>query len=482
MGILSNIEPKVVFHYFEELSKVPRGTFYTKKASDFCVEFAKAHQLEYVQDEVNNVIIKKPGTPGYENSEPVILQGHLDMVNVKTQDSDHDFENDPLDLFVEDGLVGARNTSLGGDDGIAIAFAMAVLASDDIPHPPIEALFTIDEEIGMGGAKAIDLSDLKGKKCLNIDSEEEGVLTVGCAGGFIYDTYIPVEWSEEEGTRITISINGLQGGHSGAEIQKQRGNAHKIMGRVLNTLAKDYDFNLISTDGGSAANVIAQYNLAVIIADAGQAEEIINAIDKLKEEISAEFLGAEPDLVLTAKAEETGTMKAFDADSTSRVIVYLYGVPNGVQCYDRSFLGAVETSLNAGIVETGENTVRVRFQVRSSMKSKLEDMKNVMSMWCDLVGASYELSGEYPAWAFDANSTLRPKMIELYKEMFGVEPTVETTHGGLECGILFDKKPDLDIVSFGPNLKDVHSVKERVDIASTERSWEYLKAILKACK
>lgn len=482
MGVLSNIEPKEVFYYFEELSKVPRGTFYTKKASDFCVEFAKAHNLEYVQDEVNNVIIKKPGTPGYEDSEPVILQGHLDMVNVKTADSDHDFENDPLDLFIEDGLVGARNTSLGGDDGIAIAYAMAVLASDDIPHPPIEALFTIDEEIGMGGAKAIDLSDLKGKKCLNLDSEFEGVLTVGCAGGFIYDTYIPFEWSEEEGTKITISLSGLQGGHSGAEIQKQRGNAHKIMGRVLNTLAKDYDFNLISINGGSAANVIAQFNETIIVADSEQTEAILDAITELKEEISAEFIGSEPDFVLTAGAGEKGTMKAFDADSTSRVIAYLYGVPNGVQCYDRSFPGAVETSLNIGIVETTENAVRARFQVRSSMKSKLEDMKNQMSMWCELVGASYELSGEYPAWGFDENSKLRPMMIELYKEMFGTEPTVETTHGGLECGILFDKKPDLDIVSFGPNLLDVHSVKERVDIASTERSWEYLKAILKACK
>lgn len=482
MGILSNIEPKEVFYYFEELSKVPRGTFYTKKASDFCVEFAKAHNLEYVQDEVNNVIIKKPGTEGYENSEPVILQGHLDMVNVKTPDSDHDFENDPLDLFVEDGKVGARNTTLGGDDGIAIAYAMAILASTDIPHPPIEALFTIDEEIGMGGAKAIDLSDIKGRKCLNIDSEIEGVLTVGCAGGFIYDTYIPVEWSDEEGTLITISLGGLQGGHSGAEIQKQRGNANKLMGRILNTLSETYDFNLVNINGGSAANVIAQNNEAVIVADSEQADAILKDICTLKDTLFAEFLGSEPDFSLTAAAGETGSVKAFDTESTSHVITYLYGAPNGVQCYDRSFPGAVETSLNTGIVETSDNTVRVRFQVRSSMKSKLEEMKKVMSMWCELVGASYELTGEYPAWEYYEDSSLRPMMIDIYKEMFGCDPTVETTHSGLECGILFGKKSDLDIVSFGPNLPDVHSVKERLDIASTERSWEYLKAILKACK
>ena len=204
MGILSNIEPKEVFHYFEELSMVPRSTFHTKKISDFCVEFAKAHNLEYIQDEVNNVIIKKPGTAGYENSDPVIIQGHLDMVATKTTDSDHDFENDPLDLFVDGDLIGAKNTTLGGDDGIAVAYAMAILASTDIPHPPIEAVFTIDEEIGMGGAHHLDTSVLKGKICLNIDSEIEGVMTVGCAGGYIYDTFIPIEWSEENGTKMTI--------------------------------------------------------------------------------------------------------------------------------------------------------------------------------------------------------------------------------------------------------------------------------------
>ena len=482
MGALSNIEPKEVFHYFEELSKVPRGTFYTKKASDFCVEFAKAHNLEYIQDEVNNVIIKKPGTPGYEDSEPVILQGHLDMVTEKTPDSDHDFKNDPLDLFVEDGFIGAKNTSLGGDDGIAIAYAMAVLASTDIPHPPIEAIFTVDEEIGMGGAKAVDLSQLKGRKCLNLDSEIEGVLTVGCAGGFIYDTFIPIEWSEEKGTKIKISVTGLQGGHSGAEIQKQRGNAHKIMGRVLYTLAKDYDFNLMDMQGGTAANVIAMFNHAVIVADTVQTDAIIKDTAELANKISAEFLGSEPGLTITAESVEEGIYQSFDADTTSRVIQYLYGIPNGVQCYDRSFPQAVETSLNPGIVETKDDAVRVRFQVRSSMKSKLEDMKNQLAMWCELIGASYEISGEYPAWEFDENSTLRPMMIELYKEMYGTDPQVETTHSGLECGILFDKKSDLDIVSFGPNLPDVHSVKERVDIASTDRSWEYLKAILKACK
>ena len=382
MGILSNIEPKEVFQYFEELSMVPRSTFHTKKISDFCVEFAKAHNLEYIQDEMNNVIIKKPGTAGYEDSDPVIIQGHLDMVATKTTDSDHDFENDPLDLFVDGDLIGAKNTTLGGDDGIAVAYAMAILASTDIPHPPIEAVFTVDEEIGMGGAHHLDTSVLKGKICLNIDSEIEGVMTVGCAGGYIYDTFIPIEWSEESGTKMTISLSNLQGGHSGAEIQKQLGNAHKIMGRVLYALAKDYDFNIVSTNGGNAANVIAQYNTTEIIADPAQAQDIIDAV-----------AGLEPTLSLKAVSDGETTLKAFDADTTSHVIGFLYGAIDGVQCYDRAFPTAVESSLNTGIVETTEDTVKIKFQVRSSVATKLDDMQNKLDLATDLASASREISG-----------------------------------------------------------------------------------------
>ena len=482
MGILSNIEPKEVFQYFEELSMVPRSTFHTKKISDFCVEFAKAHNLEYIQDEVNNVIIKKPGTPGYENSDPVIIQGHLDMVATKTNDSHHDFENDPLELFVDGDLIGARDTTLGGDDGIAVAYAMAILASTDIPHPPIEAVFTVDEEIGMGGANHLDTSVLKGKICLNIDSEIEGVMTVGCAGGYVYDTFIPIEWSEENGTKMTLSLTGLLGGHSGGEIQKQLGNANKIMARILYALAKDYDFNLVSIHGGSAANVIAQFNTAEIIAESSQVQAITEAAAELEKVIIDEFSGQEPSLSLKVSAEGDTTIKAFDADTTSRVIGFLYGAIDGVQCYDRAFPTAVESSLNTGIVETTEDTVKVKFQVRSSVATKLTDMQNKLDLATDYAGASREISGAYPAWAYRSDSAIRPKALALYKEMFGKEPTVETTHGGLECGILFGKKPDLDIISFGPDLTGVHTYHERVHIASTQRMWEYLKELLKNCK
>ena len=482
MAVLTGLEPAGVWKYFEELSNIPRGSYHEKAASDYCVAFAKAHGLEVWQDQAWNIMMVKEASEGYEDEEPIILQGHLDMVCEKKPGCTIDFGKDGLKLSVDGDNVYAEGTTLGGDDGIAVAYALALLDSTDIPHPPIEAVFTVDEEIGMGGAHHLDTSVLKGKICLNIDSEIEGVMTVGCAGGYIYDTFIPIEWSEESGTKMTISLSNLQGGHSGAEIQKQLGNAHKIMGRVLYALAKDYDFNIVSTNGGNAANVIAQYNTTEIIADPAQAQDIIDAVAGLEQTIYAEFAGQEPTLSLKAVSDGETTLKAFDADTTSHVIGFLYGAIDGVQCYDRAFPTAVESSLNTGIVETTEDTVKIKFQVRSSVATKLDDMQNKLDLATDLASASREISGEYPAWSYNADSVIRPKAIELYKELFGKEPTVETTHGGLECGILYGKKNDLDIISFGPDLTGVHTYNERVHIASTQRMWNYLKELLKACK
>ena len=249
MAVLENLEPKKVFHFFEEISKVPRGTFDTKKISDFCVEFAKERNLEYIQDDTNNVIIKKPGTAGYENSDPVIIQGHLDMVCEKRPGSTHDFKKDGLELYVEDGFVKAKDTTLGADDGIAVAMAMALLDSDDIPHPPIEAVFTIDEETGMYGAIALDFSNLKGKTLINVDSEIEGILTTGCAGGINIEARIPFHREKMDGTEVLVKVHGLLGGHSGMEIDKQRGNANKMMGRLLDAVSKEVKFHMVSING-----------------------------------------------------------------------------------------------------------------------------------------------------------------------------------------------------------------------------------------
>lgn len=480
--VLENVEPKKVFRFFEEMCQIPHGTFDTKRISDYCIAFAKERGLEYTQDSVNNVIIKKPGTAGYENSEPVIIQGHMDMVCEKRPGSDHDFKNDGLDLYIEDGYVKAKDTTLGGDDGIAVAMALAVLDSDDIPHPPIEAVITVDEEEGMGGAEAIDLSGLKGKKLLNIDSEEEGVLTTGCAGGFRYETSIPVAREEKSGAVLEIKIHGLLGGHSGSEIHRQRGNAHKMMGRLLNRIASDISVSLISVIGGSKDNVISSESTAAILVQAQDVAAVTAKAEEMKKIWDNEFMGDEPGLLVDVK--ETGDEKAVvcNADSTDRVISYLMIAPNGVQVYDRKLKGLVETSLNLGIMETADEVVKAVYLVRSSVESRKTEIKEQLEQCAKLVGAKGVQVGGYPAWQYNPDSELRKAMEEIYKDMFGEEPVVSAIHAGLECGLFLGKKPDLDCVSFGPNILDIHSFNERLDIESTERTWEYLKAILAKLK
>lgn len=482
MGVLSNYEPKDVLYYFEELTKIPRETFKCEKVADYCVEFAKEHNLEYYRDEWNNVLIRKPGTPGYEDAEPVIIQGHLDMVCVKTLDSNHNFDTDALELFVEDGKIGAKNTSLGGDDGIAVAYGLAVLASTDMPHPPIEGFFTADEEQEMRGAKNFDYSQLKGKMLMNIDGEEEGTLTVGCAGGFLTRVHIPYERTEETGTKVTLAISGLLGGHSGGEIQEQRANANKTMGRILNNLSKKYDFNIISTNGGVASNVIAQFNTTELIVEPAHVEGLVADYKAYEPVIKAEYNGDEDGLVLEATVEGEATVQAMDAASTDRVIFYLYAAPDEVQAYDRVFSEAVETSLNTGIIKTEEDNVYGQYQVRSAVKTKLDALKEKLTMWAEFLGGWIETYGDYPAWAYKAESKIRPIMVEAYKDIYGEEPQVCTTHAGLEGGMFANGKPELDTVCFGPNMHDVHSVGERIEIESVARTWELIKEVLKRCK
>ena len=482
MGVLSNIEPKEVFEYFEALSMVPRRTFRNEKISDFCVQFAKEHGLEYVQDEVGNVVIYKNGTSGYEDSEPVILQGHMDMVANKTPSSDHDFDTEPLELFVDGNYVGAKDTTLGADDGIALAYTMALLASEDIPHPPIEAVFTVDEEIGMGGADAFDASLLNGKMYFNIDGEEDGVLTVGCAGGTVVDIVIPVSRRERTGVKVTIKADGYLGGHSGNDIQLQRGNAHKDMGRLLYTLSKRIDFSLLSVNGGGAANVIAQYCTAEVVMSADRAERFIERLNEIVDTMRAEYGDSEPDFTITAEVGEEDTYSVFNWECTINMIWFLYGAIDGVQTMDRQVEGAVESSLNTGIVTTEDTNVTVRYQARSSIESKRDEMVQRLGLWAEIVGGHVEVDSAYPAWPYKPESRLRPLMIEIYEKMYGDEPVVNVVHGGLEGGIMMGKNPDLDIVSFGPNILNVHTPSERLDIQSTQKYWDYLKAVLAECR
>ena len=483
MHVLEHLEPKSVFRYFEELSAIPRGTFDTKRVSDYCVRFAKERGLPVIQDEANNVVIRKNGTPGYENSEPVILQGHLDMVCEKTEDSSHDFTKDGLDLYAEDGFVKAKDTTLGGDDGIAVAMALAVLDSSDIPHPPIEALFTTDEESGMGGAIAADLSLLKGKKLINIDSEEEGYLTVGCAGGIDAHTYFSLHGSQAEGRLVRVRISGLAGGHSGSEIHLQRGNALKLMGQLLHCANQDRTLRLVSLDGGSKRNVIAMDCTAVFfVKDDNSCAFIGETAARLKEQWDAQFMGDEPGLSVTVSDEGRTSLPAASPETTGRITDYLFLMPNGPQAYSRRLAGQVDTSLNPGVVSTKDDVVGIHALIRSASDSSKTEVAERLRTLAALCGASFETDGAYPGWMYREESPLREVMVEAFREMYGHDPEVITIHAGLECGLFLGKRPDLDCVSFGPDIPDVHSVRERLSIASVERCYDYLKAVLAKCR
>ncbi len=480
MPILDELEPQEVFYYFEELSKIPRGTFNTKAVSDYCVRFARERNLEVIQDDLNNVIIKKPGTEDYKHSEPVIIQGHLDMVCEKTKDSTHDFTKDPLKLYVEDGFVRARDTTLGADDGIAIAIALALLDSSNIVHPPLEAVFTVDEEVGMDGAKGIDLSSLKGKMLLNLDSDDEDTIISGCAGGASFRMKLPIERKAEQGTCLTVTINGLKGGHSGVEIGQQRGNANKLAGRLLNRLSQNMSVSLCDIQGGAKDNVIpSMCKFTILVQDSVKAEMIIeNMLYVWKKEFGSD----EPGLDITLKKNSNTERAVMTEPDMQRVIFFITHCQNGVYGYSRSLDGLVETSDNLGIVSSGETSISFILLIRSSVSSKLEELKEAFISWAKFLGGTYEISGEYPAWMYKEDSKIRPIVAEVFEKVYGKKPEIATIHAGLECGLLTGKKPELDCVSFGPRMHDIHSVNERLDIASTWRMWTIIKEILKKCK
>ena len=480
MAVLENIEPKEVFHFFEEINQIPRGTYNTKAVSDYCVNFAKERGLAVIQDEWNNVIIKKPGTAGYENSEPVILQGHLDMVCEKTANSDHDFMKDPIEMYVEDGYVKAKETTLGADNGIAVAMALAVLDSKEIPHPPLEVVFTIDEEVGMTGALNIELSPLTGTMLINLDSEEEDVLTAGCAGGFRFIYRLPLEKQSVRGTKAEIEICGLKGGHSGVEIHKQRGNANKLAGRLLYHLSRETNIFLAEINGGSKDNVITSANKSVIIAE--DADIVKEAAGKLLDAWKQEFGEDEPGLDIRIRVLETGEFEAMTDATMKKVLQFILNCPNGVDEYSRHLAGLVETSDNLGVIKTDSDQMTFMLLTRSGFASKLAEFKERFMCFAESLGGTYEFDAEYPAWTFKSESRIREITLDAFEKVFGKRPEVTEIHAGLECGLLSGKKPELDCISFGPNMIDVHSYNERLEIASAARIWEAVKEILKRCK
>lgn len=482
MAVLENCEPKRVFHYFEEICKIPHGSGNTKQISDYLVQFAKDHGLDYIQDEMNNVVIYKPGTAGYENAPTVIIQGHMDMVCEKRPDVEHDFTKDGLNLSVEGDYISANGTTLGGDDGIAVAYGLALLESDTIAHPPLEVFITVDEEIGLLGAVGFDCSVLKGRRFINLDSEAEGSLWISCAGGLSGVSHIPVTRLEAKGEKLTVKISGLMGGHSGAEIDKNRANANSLLGKFLYGLKKAADYELISVQGGQKDNAITRESVAELLI----LKEDLKAVEEyaayMQNAWREEYAGTDEEITVTVSDDGEKEVKVFHPTSKEKVVFFLVNVPYGVQKMSGTIEGLVETSTNIGILKTSEDEVLGSSSIRSSVETARDALSDKIQYLTEFLGGEYERQGVYPAWEYRKDSPLRDKMVEVYEEMYGEKPNVVAIHAGLECGLFYKKMEGLDCVSLGPNMKDIHTSEEVLSVSSTERVWKYLVKVLETLK
>lgn len=474
---LQDLEPESVFRYFEEICAIPHGSRNTKAISDYLVSFAKAHGLRYRQDESNNVVIFAPGTCGLEDHESVILQGHMDMVCEKDAGCPLDMAVDGLDVTHDGCCIFAKGTTLGGDDGIAVAYALAILDDNTIAHPPLEVIITVDEEIGMLGAAAMDLADVKGRTMLNLDSEDEGIFTVSCAGGATCTVSLNAERKAVYGPCVRLSVEGLRGGHSGAEIHKNRANANKVMGDFLGRIQKLMPLCLTSFSGGSKDNAIPRACQATVVAMGIGLERINDIAALLQQEVRETY--DEPEALVQAFDVDALGGNALTTAATADVISLLCAAPNGVQAYCPDMPELVQTSLNLGIAKLGDRFTAT-FSVRSSVNAEKEGLITKLKELADFYNGTYSQSGTYPAWEFKKDSRLRDVMVPIYTRMFGKEPKVLAIHAGLECGLLGDKLPGLDCVSIGPQMHDIHTSREKLEIASTKRTWDFLLEVLKA--
>ena len=479
MAILTGLQPSGVFEMFEQLCGIPHGSRNTKAISDFCVRFAQEHGLDYRQDDSNNVILFAPATPGMEQAQPVMLQGHLDMVCEKEADCPLDLQKEGLNLRTDGEWIWAEGTTLGGDDGIAVAYALAILADPTIPHPPLEVVLTTDEEIGMLGAAAIDLSEVKARRVLNIDSEEEGVLLAGCAGGATVCCHIPLMWTLKKGLRATVQITGLRGGHSGMEIQKGRANANKLMGRFLNEMDEIFAYALCTVNGGNKDNAIARESTADVVILPERLAELTAFAAQRQEAYRAEYGETDPDITIAVTPGTEDTFEIMMGDCRRSVLSVLQQLPNGVQQMSRDIEGLVQTSLNLGILKVDFRGIHLTSSVRSSVNAEKQQLIQQLAEICGKLGGSCEVMGEYPAWEYKADSPLREIMTEVYMEQYGRKPAVEVIHAGLECGLLSGKLDGLDCVSFGPDIVDIHTTREKLSIPSVQRTWKLLLEVLK---
>lgn len=479
--VLEGLAPEKVFYFFEEICKIPHPSYREKQISDYLAAFARERGLECIQDEWYNVIIIKEASPGYEDAAPVILQGHMDMVCEKERDCPKDMEKEGLDLVVEGDFISARGTTLGGDDGIAVAMGLAILDSEELLHPRLELVVTVSEEVGMEGASGIDLSMLHGKKLLNLDSEEEGVFLAGCAGGGLVTLTLPLEREQASAVSgLEITVEGLQGGHSGTEINKGRGNANVLLTELLYQAYREEPFLLVELSGGTKDNAITRESRAVVTAE--DREKLAGILRREAEKQTKAFREKEPGLVIRIKESDGPVFLPMTGPVTKELLSMTHRLPYGVIAMCPGMDNLVETSLNPGIMTTKEEKFLLCYCVRSSREEAFDELITRLRDIAEAHGASYGIKGRYPAWEFAEDSPLRREMMEIFEEMFGKKPVVEVMHAGVECGQLAQKIPGLDCVSFGPNLYDIHTPKERMSISSVKRTYDFVLEILKRAK
>jgi len=482
---LRDLKSFEAFNFFREMNEIPRGSGNEKAVSDWLVKFAKERNLEVIQDKALNVIIKKPGTAGYENAPTVILQGHMDMVCEKNQGTVHDFEKDPIAFIVDGDFLKANGTTLGADNGIAVAFGLAILDSNEIQHPPIELLVTTEEETGMGGAMNLDPANLNGKMLINIDSEEEGTLLVSCSGGVRSKMSIPVIFEDAaEGYKtLAIRIRGLKGGHSGMEINKERGNSNKLMGRFLMDLNSVVDFKLASINGGAKMNAIPREADAIILVNEEDIAKVEDKVAQWGKVFANELQGIDPDLSLKAEKLEENITRVFTQDCKTRVLRMLFLMPNGIRSMSMAIKDLVQSSTNTGVVTTTNDSVQFDSAVRSSVKSLKKAICDEMIVLTEMLDGTIEFESDYPEWQYNPSSQIRDTFEKVYEDMFGNKPHISAIHAGLECGLISDKfNGEIDQISFGPNIYDVHTPDEHISISSVDRMYGYLLGVLKEIK
>ncbi len=498
MRALSNLEPKDVFFFFEEICKIPHGSGNTKQISRYLEEFAQKRNLEHYVDEAGNIIIIKEASEGYGDHEPVMLQGHMDMVAVKKADCPLDMTKDGLVLRTDGDRLYAEGTSLGGDDGIAVAYGLALLDGSSYRHPKVELVITVDEEIGMNGARVLDVTPLKAKRLINLDSEEEGIFLSGCAGGARVNLHFEHKVSSCRGISGQVSICGLMGGHSGEEIHRGRGNAICLLGRALGRLMEKMELRIINLEGGVADNAIPTCAKAQILITGYENESGRHGImqgdfsqqecaalykltcDKLEKELKTELADKDSGVRVEASWGSLTEGEAMEEEAGRRLVSLMNALPCGVQAMSGAMKGLVETSLNPGLLSLKEGRVSIGISVRSSLESAKAALISRLKSLADLAGACTEVTGEYPGWAYRKDSPLRDKMVEVFTSLYGKEPEVKAIHAGVECGLLASKIPGLDCVSIGPDMKNIHTTEEELSISSSGRVWNYLIRLLEA--